>query len=79
MKKPRRIRIHTQEVQSKMFSLMGIKPEISKVGFSVHLNTSAASQFAFGFDRIIMLMMAVTIQNDSFKTGISLMDDAPDG
>jgi Aspartyl-tRNA synthetase len=81
------IRIHTQEVQSKMFSLMGISTEEAqqKFGFLLDAFKYGAPPhggIAFGFDRIIMLMtgsksIREVIAFPKTASGMSLMDEAP--
>jgi len=81
------IRIHTQEVQSKMFSLMGIGTEEAqrKFGFLLDAFKYGAPPhggIAFGFDRIIMLMtgsksIREVIAFPKTASGMSLMDEAP--
>ena len=81
------IRIHTQEVQSKMFNLMGIGTEEAqqKFGFLLDAFKYGAPPhggIAFGFDRIIMLMtgsksIREVIAFPKTASGMSLMDEAP--
>jgi aspartyl-tRNA synthetase len=81
------IRIHTQEVQSRMFSLMGIAPEEAqkKFGFLLDAFKYGAPPhggIAFGFDRIIMLMtgsksIREVIAFPKTSSAMSLMDEAP--
>jgi len=81
------IRIHTQEVQSKMFELMGIGSEEAqkKFGFLLDAFKYGAPPhggIAFGFDRLIMLMagsksIREVIAFPKTASGMSLMDDAP--
>ena len=81
------IRIHTQDVQSKMFGLMGIDTEEAqrKFGFLLDAFKYGAPPhggIAFGFDRIIMLMtgsksIREVIAFPKTASGMSLMDEAP--
>ena len=81
------IRIHTQELQSKMFSLMGIEQEEAKLKFGFLLDAFKYGApphggIAFGLDRIIMLMTGSKSIRDVIafpktSSGMSLMDEAP--
>jgi len=81
------IRIHTQEVQSKMFSLMGIGPDEANVKFGFLLDAFKYGApphggIAFGLDRMIMLMTGSKSIRDVIafpktSSGMSLMDEAP--
>jgi aspartyl-tRNA synthetase len=81
------IRIHTQEVQSKMFGLMGIAPEEAKLKFGFLLDAFKYGApphggIAFGLDRMIMLMTGTKSIRDVIafpktSSGMSLMDEAP--
>jgi aspartyl-tRNA synthetase len=81
------IRIHTQEVQSKMFGLMGIAQEEAKLKFGFLLDAFKYGApphggIAFGLDRIIMLMTGSKSIRDVIafpktSSGMSLMDEAP--
>lgn len=81
------IRIHTQEMQSKMFNLMGITPEEAKLKFGFLLDAFKYGApphggIAFGLDRIIMLMTGSKSIRDVIafpktSSGMSLMDEAP--
>jgi len=81
------IRIHTQEVQSKMFGLMGIAPEEAKLKFGFLLDAFKYGApphggIAFGLDRLIMLMTGSKSIRDVIafpktSSGMSLMDEAP--
>jgi aspartyl-tRNA synthetase len=81
------IRIHTQEVQSKMFGLMGIGPDEAKLKFGFLLDAFKYGApphggIAFGLDRMIMLMSGNKSIRDVIafpktSSGMSLMDEAP--
>jgi aspartyl-tRNA synthetase len=81
------IRIHTQEVQSKMFSLLGIAPEEANLKFGFLLDAFKYGApphggIAFGLDRMIMLMTGSKSIRDVIafpktSSGLSLMDEAP--
>ncbi len=81
------IRIHTPELQSKMFSLMGITPEEAKLKFGFLLDAFKYGApphggIAFGLDRMIMLMTGSKSIRDVIafpktSSGMSLMDEAP--
>lgn len=81
------IRIHTQEIQSKMFHLMGIGAEEAKLKFGFLLDAFKYGApphggIAFGLDRLIMLMTGSKSIRDVIAfpktaSGVSLMDDAP--
>jgi aspartyl-tRNA synthetase len=81
------IRIHTKEVQSKMFGLMGIAPEEAKLKFGFLLDAFKYGApphggIAFGLDRLIMLMSGSKSIRDVIafpktSSGMSLMDEAP--
>jgi aspartyl-tRNA synthetase len=81
------IRIHTQEVQSKMFNLMGIGTEEAQRKFGFLLNAFKYGApphggIAFGFDRIMMLItgsksIREVIAFPKTASGMSLMDEAP--
>jgi aspartyl-tRNA synthetase len=81
------IRIHTQDLQSKMFELLGIKPEEARLKFGFLLDAFRYGApphggIAFGLDRIIMLMTGSKSIRDVIAfpktaSGVSLMDDAP--
>ncbi|MCX6137133.1 MAG: hypothetical protein NTV54_06525 [Ignavibacteriales bacterium] len=81
------IRIHSSELQSKVFSLMGIGTEeaASKFGFLLDAFKYGAPPhggIAFGFDRIAMLLtnsksIRDVIAFPKTSSGMSLMDECP--
>lgn len=81
------IRIHNSELQSKLFSLLGIGPEEAKKKFGFMLDAFKYGApphggIAYGFDRIIMLLtgqksIREVIAFPKTSSGISLMDESP--
>ncbi len=81
------IRIHKQEIQSKVFELLGISKEDadSKFGFlleALQYGAPPHGGIAFGFDRMVALLAGVesireVIPFPKTQKGICLMTDAP--
>ena len=81
------IRIHSQEVQEKVFSLLGLTQEeaVDKFGFLVEALRYGAPPhggIAFGFDRLVMLLAGTENIRDVIAfpkttSATSLMDDSP--
>ena len=81
------IRIHSPEVQEKVFSLLGLTQEeaVDKFGFLVEALRYGAPPhggIAFGFDRLVMLLAGTENIRDVIAfpkttSATSLMDDSP--
>lgn len=81
------IRIHNSELQSKMFSVLGISPEEAEYKFGFLMNAFKYGApphggIAFGFDRMAMIFagedsIREVIAFPKTSSAISLMDDSP--
>ncbi len=81
------IRIHDSSLQSKMFNVLGIKPEEAQEKFGFLMNAFKYGApphggIAFGFDRLAMLFAGRTSIRDVIafpktSSGLSLMDESP--
>ena len=83
------IRIHSTELQEKVFSLLGLnkKEAVDKFGFLVEALSYGAPPhggIAFGFDRLVMLLADTENIRDVIAfpkttSATSLMDESPSG
>ena len=81
------IRIHDTNLQSKMFNVLGIKPEEAQEKFGFLMNAFKYGApphggIAFGFDRLAMLFAGKNSIRDVIafpktSSGLSLMDESP--
>ncbi len=81
------IRIHRKDIQQKMFEALGFTPEEAKERFGFMIDafqygTPPHGGFAFGLDRLVMLMLGADSLRDiiafpKIKDGSCVMTDAP--
>ena len=81
------IRIHNSELQSRMFTVLGISDEEAQQKFGFLMNAFKYGApphggIAFGFDRMVMLFAGVesirdTIAFPKTASALSLMDESP--